>query len=254
MTTRVCLAATCHDPKGAFASGVAATSEVLRSVLVTVAVNATAETSPDTVQALTTAHPTASVRRHAAGSIGIGTARRDALALALTTDCTHVVYSDLDHVLRWAGTAPAELPVALVPDPEADLVVIGRSRAAFAAEPARLRATEGVVNHVVALALGNDEDWDLMIAVRLLTRATAELLVAESEEESIANDVTWPLLAVRRGRRLGYRPVDGLAYRFREDFGADGDVRDDDPREWVTRTEIAARHLCALRPFLDPQG
>lgn len=64
-------------------------------------------------------------------------ARREALRLAVTTDCTHVLYPDLDHVLRWAGSDPDELRNATTPQEGSDCTVIGRSQAGLAAEPAR---------------------------------------------------------------------------------------------------------------------
>jgi hypothetical protein len=188
--------------------------------------------------------------RDRSGSL-IGTARRDALALALESDCTHVAYSDLDHVLRWATSEARELRRALSPRQGTDLVVVGRSPRALAAEPRRLQVTEGAVNQAASLALGlGDEVWDFMIAIRLMTRDTAQLLVEQCREESIGNDVAWPLHAHRAGRTLRHVAVEGLAYRHREDYGAASDDRDDNPMEWVRRLEIAARHATAMRPYL----
>lgn len=247
----VCLAVTCHDPSGGFAPGVREAGKALRTTFAAVAVNATSETSPATIAALETEVDPLISRQHQAGSVGIGAARRDALALALETDCTHIAYSDLDHVLRWATFAARELQLAMAPGPDADLVVIGRSPRAFAAEPHRLRVTEGAVNQAASLALGlHDEVWDFMMATRLMTRATARLLVEHCAEESIANDVAWPLHAHREGRALAHVAVDGLAYRHRDDYGAAFDDRDDDPMEWVRRLEIASRHATAMRPYL----
>jgi hypothetical protein len=247
----VSLAVTCHDPSGAFESGVRTAGEALRGVFGAVAVNATSESSAATMTALETAFEGLTSRQHPAGSIGVGTARRDALAMALETDCTHVAYSDLDHVLRWAMTNPAELERVMTPPDDADFLVIGRSPRAFACEPHRLRATEGAVNHAASLALGlRDEVWDLMIATRLMKRDTARLLVEQCGEESIASDVAWPLHSRREGKVLAYAGVDGLAYRHRDDFGSAADTRDDDPMEWVRRLEMAAHHASAMRPYL----
>jgi hypothetical protein len=191
-------------------------------------------------------------RVHPAGNIGIGAARRDALSLALENDTSHIAYSDLDHVLRWASCDERELAAAMAPQEGVDLTVIGRSPAAFAQEPRRLQATEAVVNHAAALvmALDPDSSWDFMIATRLMTREVAQLIVEECDEDSIANDVAWPLLADRRGRAVSYLGVDGMAYRFRDDFEAAVDARDDAPVEWIRRLEIAATHATAMRPYL----
>ena len=249
----VCLAVTCHDPSGAFEPGVRAAAEALRQTFAAFAVNATSETSPATLTAVQEALGPLTLRRHPAGSIGIGTARRDALAMALETDCAHIAYSDVDHVLRWAVVDAGELGTAMTPPSGVDLVVIGRSPEAFAGEPQRLRVTEGAVNQAATLALGLDEDvWDFMIAVRLMTRDTARLLVEHCAEDSIASDVAWPLHVHREGKVLGHVAVDGLAYRHRDDYGKVADRRDGDPLEWVHRLEIAARHAVAMRPYLAP--
>ena len=247
----VCLAVTCHDPSGAFEPGVRAAGDALRRTFAAVAVNATSETSPATMTALEAEIEPLTSRRHQAGSVGIGAARRAALAMALETDCVYIAYSDLDHVLRWATLDASELERSMAPPSGADLVVIGRSPRVFASEPDRLRATEGAVNQAASLALGlRSEVWDFMIAIRLMTRATASLLVEHCGEESIANDVAWPLHAHREGRALAHVAVDGLAYRYREDYGAPADDRDNDPMEWVRRIEIASLHATAMRPYL----
>jgi hypothetical protein len=247
----VCLAVTCHDPTGAFEPGVRTAGEALRRTFAAVVVNATSETSPATMAALEETVEPLSVRRHAAGSVGIGTARRDAIALALGADCSAVAYSDLDHVLRWATVDTGELARVMALPRGVDLVVIGRSPRAFACEPHRLRVTEGAVNQAASLALGlRDEVWDFMIAARLMTHETAHLLVEHCPEESIANDVAWPLHAHREGRSLAFAAVEGLAYRYREDFGAAADDRDSDPLEWVRRLEIASQHATAMRRYL----
>ena len=201
MAVTVCLAVTRHDPSGAFEPGVHSAGEALRRIFAAVVVNATSETSPATIAALRDAIEPLTLRRHRAGSIGIGTARRDALVVALETDCSYIAYSDVDHVLRWATSDARELARAMTPPSGVDLLVIGRSPEAFASEPHRLRVTEGAVNQTASLALGlRDEVWDFMIAARLMTRETARLLVEDCGEESIANDVVWPLHAHREGK------------------------------------------------------
>lgn len=249
----VCLAATCHDPAGAFAGGIVAAREPVSSTFVAVAVNATSETSPSTMAALSAELPAVRLSDHGAGSIGIGAARRDALSLALEAGTSHIAYSDLDHVLRWAAHHPDELAAAMTPQPGVDLTVIGRSPTAFANEPQRLKDTESVVNHTASLIIGRHaaiERWDFMIAVRLMTRATAQLIVEQSTQDGISNDVDWPLLALRHDLRVSYVGVDGLAYRFRDDFGAAADFRDAEPSEWGRRLQIAAQHVTAMTPYL----
>ncbi len=97
----VCLAVTCHDPAGSFVSGIEQSGTKVAEVFDSIAVNATAETSATTLSALRALSPELLEKTHGAGTVGIGVARRDALALALETEAAHIAYSDVDHVLRW---------------------------------------------------------------------------------------------------------------------------------------------------------
>ena len=252
MTRRLALAVTCHDPRGSFASGAHSAAAVLRRTFDALAVNATAETSPATIAALEAVMSDVVVELHAAGSIDVGTARLQAVEIALQQGCSHVLYSDVDHVLRWASTAPDELATVMdtACGSDAGMTVIGRSPEAFAREPARLQMTEGAVNRAVSLAFGVEDSWDFMMAIRLLPRATAEFLVDRCREPSIANDVVWPLSVQRAGLVVAYQPAHGLAYRYRDDYGTATDTRDDNPREWIKRIQIAAQHAGALQSHL----
>ncbi len=86
----ICLAVTCHDAAGVFATGVADAAKQLGRAFGAIAVNATDETAQTTIEALESQVPVLRYTSHQAGTIGIGTARRDALALALGTDCSHI--------------------------------------------------------------------------------------------------------------------------------------------------------------------
>ncbi|HEY4971559.1 MAG TPA: hypothetical protein VII35_16795, partial [Steroidobacteraceae bacterium] len=125
---------------------------------------------------------------------------------------------------------------------------VGRSPRAFAAEPKRLQDTERLVNHAYALLTGRA--WDLMFAIRRLSRKAAEAIVASSRVDTLANDVEWPLLAERAGFALAYAEADGLFYRTMEDFGAPADHGDDDPLQWIRRIEFAAQHVAVMRDYL----
>jgi len=136
----------------------------------------------------------------------------------------------------------------LAAQPEADMLVVGRSPAALAHEPQRLQQSERLVNHVHALLTG--ENWDLMFAVRRLSPVAAGLIVQEGRVDTLANDVEWPLLVRQRGLRLGYAESDALFYRTIEEFGDDEDSGDQDPLQWIRRLEFAAQHATAMRPYL----
>ncbi|HET9061212.1 MAG TPA: hypothetical protein VFN61_14935 [Acidimicrobiales bacterium] len=127
------------------------------------------------------------------------------------------------------------------------MVVVGRTEDAFSAMPERLRQTEELVNHVYKLATGRS--WDLMFAIRVLSKEAAGV-VANCDEPTLANDVVWPLLAEQQGLDVGYVPAAGLAYRVQADFDSAKDGRDNDASLWIERLEIAGRHASAMRPYL----
>ncbi len=243
----VALAATIHDPHAQLLPALQRLAPVLRDVFAGVALNVS-DATPDALIFEAQAFLGANTMIHPQGEAGIGRARRDAVALALTCGAPNILYSDFDHLLRWAEADATELRATLAAAPEADLLVVGRSERAFAAEPERLRETERLVNQTYARLSGHD--WDLMFAVRRLSRRAAEEIVRSSTVDTVANDVEWPLLAERAGLSLGYAEADGLFYRTMEDFGADADRRDGDALEWIRRIEFAALHVAAMRPFL----
>ncbi|MBV9418940.1 MAG: hypothetical protein JO348_04140, partial [Alphaproteobacteria bacterium] len=156
---------------------------------------------------------------------------------------------DLDHLLRWVEADAGEVRAVLSRGLDADMLVIGRSARTFAAEPKRLQDTERVVNHIYALMTGH-EGFDVMFAARRLSRRAAEMIVREAREDTVGNDVEWPLLVERAGLSVAYAAADGLYYRTMEEFGAAADTNDSSALEWVRRIEYAALHAKALRRFL----
>jgi len=241
------LAVALHDPDGRTVAGIERTSAVLREHFSSVAVNATTVTPASVLDAFAT-RLDAKVITHAADERFIGAARRNAVELGLALDEGQILYSDGDHILRWVEARPDEVAAALT-GPTADLVVIGRSKAAMDASPRRLRETERVINHIYSL-MRPGRDWDLMFAVRRLTREAAQLIVSSGREPTVANDVEWPLLVERHGLSVDYYAADGLSYRTIHEFDRSADNCDGDPTEWIRRVEIAADHAAGMRPFL----
>lgn len=221
-------------------------SAPLRASFARLAFNISDATHPATRTALDTIADAIMV--HPASEAMIGRARRDALALAGPD--MPALYTDFDHLLRWLEDGPDDLRRVLDMEPALDLLVVGRSDRAFAAEPRRLRDSEALVNHAHALLTG--DHWDLMFAVRRLSPRAVALILAQSRIDSLANDVEWPLLARRAGLALGYTQSDALYYRTLEEFGEDADSGDLDPLQWIRRLEFAAQHASAMRPFLKP--
>ena len=181
----------------------------------------------------------------------IGLHRRRCLELGLThTSCEQFFYADPDHILRWVERQPEELDRVLSQIGVQDCLVVGRSDASFEAAPERLRATEVVVNRIFELITGND--WDVMMAARGFTRQAASLIVAESTENTLGNDVAWPLLLRQRGLTLGFIAATGLSYETNTVYARNVlDTLDRDPSAWMLRVYTANQHIDAMRPFLE---
>lgn len=241
----IALAATVHDPIGRLTEATFSLSPQLRASFAHLAFNVSDETHTATRRALS--ETGAEIMVHPASEAMIGKARRDALALAGTA--RPALYTDFDHLLRWLEHGPDDLHRVLTMDPNLDCLVVGRSDRAFNAEPRRLRESEALVNHAHALLTG--DHWDLMFAVRRLSPRAIALILAQSQVDSLANDVEWPLLARRAGLALGYTQSDALYYRTLEEFGHAEDSGDTDPLQWIRRLEFAALHASARRPFLS---
>jgi hypothetical protein len=239
------LAATIHDPTGRLADAIPALAPRLREVFAGIACNISDQTHPEVVRL---ARDIGAIVLHPTGLATVGTARRNALGLALEQSQPQIIYSDFDHMCRWLERDAAELGALLATQAEADFLIIGRSDRAFAVEPARLRDTEVLVNRVYEMMTGRAAD--LMFAVRRMSRRAAELIVAQSRVETLATDVDWPLLVERSGFSIGTVRSDALYYRTMDEYGARADTGDADPANWIARLEFAALHATAMRDYL----
>jgi len=180
----------------------------------------------------------------------IGAHRRASLAVGLEhCNLERLLYADPDHILRWVERTPEELDRVLDLVGRWDCLVVGRSPAAFDRAPERLRSTEVVVNRIYALMTGRH--WDLMMAARGFSRRGAEHVVRECHEDTIGNDVAWPLEIERMGMTLGYTEADGLTYETNTVYARSiADTQDGDPEAWMLRVYAASQHVEAMRPFL----
>ncbi len=246
---RVVLATKVHDPDGHLVAGLERAASLIRALFPVVALNATDVTDPELLDAARRCWR-ASVETHAPGNVS-GRARRDAVRAALTMEPDRIVYCDLDHLIRWVESSPSEVEAITAGDHGHDFLVVGRTRSAFARSPARLRATESVVNHVYELITGREAD--VMFAVRVLSRAAAEAVVERCQEDTIANDVEWPPFAHTNGFKVGYVTAEGLDYRTNPDFDKPSDTQDLDPVAWIERAEIGLTHLRVMRRFIAGQ-
>lgn len=239
------LAATIHDPTGRMIEAIPALASRFRDAFAAIACNISDQTHPEVVRL---ARELGATMLHPTGLATVGTARRNAVALALEQGRPQIIYSDFDHMCRWLERDPAELAMLLTTQPEADVLIMGRSPAALAAEPARVRETEALVNRVYEMITGRAAD--LMFAVRRLSRPAAEAIVAQSRVETLATDADWPLLAERLGFTVGAATSEALYYRTMDEFGAPADTGDNDPANWIARVEFAALHSTVMRAYL----
>lgn len=236
-----------HDIEGRLVEPIRAAAPELRRMFSGFAASLTEATDPRVAAALGEALG-ASVASHPTGEAIIGLARRSAVGLALQGDAERVLYSDMDHVLRWIDADRSEMYEVLSAQPEAQLLIIGRTAEAMAAVPQRLRDTETPVNRAYELLTGRTAD--LLFAVRRMDRKAAGDIVAHSRVDTIANDVEWPLLAEQRGHRVGYAAAHGLTYRTIDEYGAAADGYDHDPLQWIRRIEMAGDMARVMRPYL----
>lgn len=248
MTDRVVLATILHDIDGNLAAPLLAAGPALRTYFAGLAVSLTEATDSKVAEVLED-ELGASLAFHPVGEAIIGRARRDAVRLALELSGDRILYSDVDHILRWVRADADEMAACLAAQPDAQLLIIGRTEEAMMLIPQRLRETEVPVNKAYELMSGRRAD--LLFAIRRMDRNVAVDIVEHSHIDSIANDVEWPLLAERLGHRVGYSEAHGLSYRTIDEYGAAADSYDKDALQWIRRIEMAGEMARAMRPFLS---
>jgi hypothetical protein len=248
LTDRVVLATILHDIDGNLAAPLLAAGPALRTHFAGLAVSLTEGTDSKVAEVLED-ELGASLAFHPVGDAIIGRARRDAVRLALELSGDRILYSDVDHILRWLETDADEMAACLAAQQEAQLLIIGRTEEAMMLSPQRLRETEVPVNKAYELMSGRRAD--LLFAIRRMDRNVAADIVEHSHIDSIANDVEWPLLAERLGHRVGYSEAHGLSYRTIDEYGAAADSYDKDALQWIRRIEMAGEMARAMRPFLS---
>jgi len=243
---RPILTATVHDPGGHFLPGLKRLGSTIVEVFSSITVQATTQTSAAIIDSLVNGLGATVRQAPADGRVGLH--RRLAVRLALPADAT-IMHIDLDHLLRWIETDRGELEAIVREAAAWDLLVVGRTAEAMAACPRRLRDTEAIINHVYKLITGHRRD--VMFGVRLMSPRCAVSIVEECTEDSVGNDVEWPLHAEGAGFAVAYAEANGLSYRTRADFDATADALDTSPAQWIARINIMNDHAQAMRRFAD---
>lgn len=251
MPKNIVLATILHDTEARLAAPLRQASPALQRHFAGIAASLT-ESTDERVARVLEDELGASVKFHPTGEAIIGRARREAVGLALKASPDRILYSDIDHILRWVDLNAGEMASTLDAEPEAQLLIIGRTEQAMRAMPRRLYDTETPVNRAYELMTGRRAD--LLFAIRRMDRDVARDLVRHSQVETIANDVEWPLLAERLGYRVASVEAHGLSYRTIEEYGAPTDGFDQDPLQWIRRIEMAGEMARVMRPYLQPSA
>jgi hypothetical protein len=181
------------------------------------------------------------------GLMSVGKARREVVAQALAMGADYVHLCDYDRALHWAEFHNDELAQVVAQLPAHDFTVLGRTERAFNSHPRVQRDTERIINALFAASFG--QAWDVTAASRGVSRAAAGWLARHSDDDTIGNDCSWPLLLRRSPLSLGYLATEGLEFetadRFDDAIAAAGgraqwmDQLDADPRAWAMRLELA---------------
>lgn len=251
MANKIVLATILHDPQGHISAPLLQAAPKLREFFSSIAVSLTEATAPGVVDILES-ELNALVAYHPVGEEIIGRARREAVGLALQRGGEPILYSDIDHLLRWIEVDAEEMVRCLESHPTSQFLIIGRSDEAMRRTPRRLRYTEMPINHAYELMSGRRAD--LLFAIRRMNRSAAVDLVENSRVDSIANDVEWPLLIEGLGYEVGYAEAHGLSYRTINEYGSLADSYDEDPSQWIRRIEMAGEMARTMRPFLGTRS
>ncbi|PJF22563.1 MAG: hypothetical protein CUN56_05345 [Phototrophicales bacterium] len=140
-----------------------------------------------------------------------------AMMRALQTDAQTIQYCDLDRLIRWIETHPAELTKTTTAIQGRDVVVIGRTEAAFNTHPRALTETETTINTVFSHLLGIKVD--LGSGSKSFSRRAAEIIVQRGQTTySPATDAEWVIWCYRAGLSIDTLWVDGLDWESADQF------------------------------------
>lgn len=254
------LASVHHDPDGRLYAQTARVLPRLRALFPRMAVRVSQTTQPRSLALL--AEAGVLVRQEPPGTPSgytlLGQARRDAVALGLELETSHLLFCDFDRALHWAEHDPDELGQTSQRIAAYDCCVLGRTARAFGSHARAQHTTEAAINSAFAIVSG--QTWDVAAAARGLSRRAAQALLAGCAEQTIGTDTAWPLFLLRAGGfALGYLATEGLEFetpdRYPHEIAAAGgrqpwlDAWDASLDEWALRLEIARLEIEALRPF-----
>mgnify|MGYP000114529167 CR=1 FL=1 len=253
------LATICHDPEGRLIETAQRLLPHLAPLFDGIALQASQTTKKGMLEQIQSLGGVTQRDDEDGYAVLLGKKRRDAVTLALSLETSHVLYVDFDRLLHWFEKYPDELEMTLNTVSQSDVTIIGRTPRAFASHPRNMRETESMVNHIFALTTGHI--WDMLAAARAFSRKAAQIIVDESKDDAISNDVSWPLLLLRKeGLSFDYLELNGFEYETADRFANEIEVAgglegwleglEKDPKRWATRLHYANLMTEAMKPYM----
>lgn len=140
-----------------------------------------------------------------------------AMKLALETGAATIQYCDLDRMIRWAETRPDELRQTVAAIQGRDVVIIGRTEAAFNTHPRALRDTEIAINAVFSHLVG--VTVDIGSGSKAFSRRAVEEIVQRGQTDyAPTTDAEWTAICYHAGFDIGTLWVDGLDWESADQF------------------------------------
>jgi hypothetical protein len=205
--TMTALAALVHDPEARILERWTVASATLTSIFKTVGI----VLAPGTSRQWARAPDLPGVTTVSSETDEVGENRRETLRLALAMNADAVLYADLDRVIHWALTRPAELERIAGGAHRSPFTVVGRTAAAMATHPLSQRLPENATNEAVSAALG--QSADVTSGCCAMTSDTAHQLLRLSTAAGVTTDAEWPLLvALGLSGSIETVAVDGLDF------------------------------------------
>ena len=174
--------------------------------------------------------------------------RYRSLQKALQTSVSHIHYADMDRLLRWVETRPAEWRKAVNQIKAGDYLIMGRSAPAYATHPQALVRTEAISNRLISQLVG--QALDVSAGSKGFSRQAAQFLVDQTQPgRALGADGAWTVLLHRAGFQVDYLEVDGLDWETADRYqtrSANAEQQqslaqsyDQDPAHWAMRVEVA---------------
>jgi hypothetical protein len=171
-----------------------------------------------------------------------------ALQKALQNSVSHIHYIDMDRLLRWVETRPAEWRAAVERIKAGDYLIMGRSAPAYATHPQALVRSEAISNRLISQLVG--KALDASAGSKGFSRQAAQFLVDQTQPgRALGADGAWTVLLHRAGFQVDYLEVDGLDWETADRYQtrsanagqqqALAQAYDQDPAHWAMRVEVA---------------